>query len=114
MRRSSVATLALAVSLGMAAPASAQQAEWTAGDEDRSTIMEFLERDDVGSAGEHLGYDMQDVGRSVLELSDENAARVASEVRSAEQAMAAETITFTVTTLIIILLVIILLILVLD
>ena len=114
MRRSFAATLALAAAFVVASPASGQQAEWTAGDEDRSTVMEFLEREDVGRAAEHLGYDMQDVGRAVLELSDENAARVAGEVRTAEQALAAETITFTVTTLIIILLVVILLILVLD
>ena len=113
MRRSSVATLALAASLGMAAPASAQQAEWTAGDEDRSTILRFLERDEVSGVAGQMGVDVQDAGRNVLEMNDAEAARVADQVRDAEQAMAASSITITTTALIIGLLVLIVLILVL-
>ena len=114
MRRSFTTALALVAALAGAGPVAAQQQEWTAGDEDRSTIMEFFEQEEVGSAAESMGYDVQELGERVLDLSDESAALVAGEVRNAEQAMAAQTITFTVTTLIIILLVVILLILVLD
>jgi hypothetical protein len=120
MRRSYAATLALAAAFVSATPVAGQQvddgqqAAWSAGDEDRSTIMRFLERDEVGSAAERMGYDVQDVGRAVLQMSDDDAARVATDVRSAEQALAADTITMTTTTLIIILLVVILLILILD
>lgn len=120
MRRSFVATLAFAAALGCATPAAAQQADesgragWAAGDEDRSTILRFLEREEVGSVAESMGYDAQDLGRAVLDMSDADAARVASEMRGAEQALTADTITFTTTTLIIILLVIILLVLVVD
>lgn len=120
MRRSLAATLALTAALLCALPAGAQQidngdaAAWSAGDEDRSTIMRFLERDEVGSAAERLGYDVQDVGKEVLELSDEDAAAFAADVRSAEQALAADSITMTTTTLIIILLLVILLILIVD
>ena len=113
MRRSFTATLAIAALLGFAAPASAQ-AEWTQGDEDRSTIMEFLERDDVGGAAAEMNVDLQDVGRGVLDMSDDVASRVASDVRALEQSYAADTITFTTTTLIIILLLVILLILAVD
>ena len=114
MGRSFTATLALVASLGFAAPTAAQQAEWTQGDEDRSTILEFLEREDAGSAAAGLGVDLQELGRGVLDMSDDDAARVADDVRSLEQALAADTITFTTTTLIIILLVVIVLILALD
>ena len=114
MRKSCGVTIALAAMLAFAVPAAAQQSEWTEGDENRSVIMRFLEREEVGSVADDMGYDVQDVGRGVLELNDTEAARVADQVRSAEQAMAADTITMTTTTLIIILLVIILLILILS
>lgn len=114
MRRSFTATLSIVALLGLAAPVSAQQAEWTQGDEDRSTIMEFLERDDVGNAASQIGVDVQDVGRGVLDMSDDDASRVASDVRAFEQAYAASTITFTTTTLLIILLVVIIIILAAD
>lgn len=120
MVRSFVATFALAAAFACAAPAAGQQAdrtdrpEWTAADEDRSTVLRFLEREDVGGVARSMGYDAQDVGRAALELSDADAARLAGEVRSAEQALAADTITFTTTTLIIILLVVILLVLIAD
>jgi hypothetical protein len=114
MRRSFTATLAIAALLGFAAPTSAQQVEWTRGDEDRSTVMQFLERDDVSGAVERIGADPQDLGRAVLDMSDEDASRVARDVRVFEQAYAADTITMTTTTLIIILLLVILLILVVD
>ncbi|HEX6589182.1 MAG TPA: PA2779 family protein [Longimicrobiales bacterium] len=122
MVRSFVAALALGAALSFAAPAAAQQAdqmgpaqaEWTAADEDRSTVLRFLEREDVAGAAERMGYGQQELGRAALELSDADAARVADELRAAEQAFAADTITFTTTTLIIILLVVILLVLVVD
>ena len=120
MRRSFVATLAVAAALGCATPAAAQQADesgqagWTAGDEDRSTILRFLEREEVGGVAGSMGYDSQDLGRAVLDLSDADAARVASDLRGAEQALTADTISFSTTTLIIILLVVILLVLVAD
>ena len=114
MRRSFTATLALGVVLGIATPASAQQAEWTQGDEDRSTVMEFLERDDVAGAADRMGVDVEVVGHEVLEMGDDDASRAANEIRAFEQAYTADTITFTTTTLIIILLVVILLILILD
>ena len=113
MRRSFAATLAIAATLACAVPAAAQQAEWSEGDENRSVIMRFLEREEVGGVADDMGYDVQDMGRGVLQLNDAEAARVADQVRSAEQAMAADTITMTTTTLIIILLVIILLVLIL-
>jgi hypothetical protein len=120
MRRSFATTLALAASLVFALPAAAQQADhvdgsgWDAGDEDRSTVLRFLERDEVGGIVGSMGYDAQDLGRAVLELNDADAARVAGEIRAAEQGRAADTVTFTTTTLIIILLVVILLVLVVD
>ena len=120
MKRSFAATLALAAALVCALPASGQQADqgetaaWTAADEDRSVILRFLERDDVGAAARSMGYDAEDIGHAVLGLEDADATRLAADVRSAEEAMAAQTISFTVTTLIIILLVIILLVLVVD
>ena len=114
MRKSCGVTIALAATLAFAVPAAAQQAEWTEGDENRSVIMRFLEREEVAGAADDMGYDVQDVGRGVLQLNDTEAARVADQVRSAEQAMAADSITMTTTTLIIILLVIILLILILS
>ena len=113
MRKSFAATLATAATLAFAVPASAQQAEWTEADENRSVIMRFVEREDVSGVADDMGYDVQDVGRGVLQMSDADAARVAEQVRSAEQGMAADTITMTTTTLIIILLVIILLVLIL-
>ena len=85
-----------------------------AADEDRSTVLRFLERDDVGAAAQSMGHDAQDIGRAVLDLSDADAGRLAQQVRSAEEALAADTISFTTTTLIIILLVVILLVLVVD
>ena len=119
MRRS-FAALALAATLGVAGPASAQQGGFDGsgggverGEADRETIMRFLERDEVGGVAEDMGIDVQDVGRGVLGLSDAQAARVADQVRDAEQQMAADTITITTTALIIGLLVLILLILIL-
>ena len=111
MRKSSGASIAFAL-LAFALPAGAQQ-EWTQADEDRSTILRFLEREEVSAVAEDYGADLQDVGRGVLRLDDAAAARVASQVRDTEQAMAADSITVTTTTLILILLVLILLILVL-
>ena len=114
MRRSFTATLGFVALLALAAPASAQQAAWTQGDEDRSTIMEFLEREDVADAAAQVGVDLQDAGRRVVEMNDADASRVASDVRALEQTVAADTFTFTTTTLIIILLVVIVLILALN
>lgn len=120
MVRSFLAALALGAALVCATPAAAQQADhaarsgWTTADEDRSTVLRFLEREDVDGVARSMGHDPQDIGRAVLELEAGDAARVAAEVRSAEQALAADTITFTTTTLIIILLVVILLVLVVD
>ena len=113
IRRSLGTTLAVAATLAFAVPAGAQQEAWTPGDEDRSTILRFLEREDVGGVAEGMGVNMQDAGEGVLRLNDAEAARVASQVRDAEEQMAADTITMTTTTLIIILLVIILLVLIL-
>ena len=112
MRKTTGAAIALAATLACALPAGAQQ-EWTQADEDRSTILRFLERDEVGGVAEDMGADMQDVGRGVLRMNDADAARVASQVRDTEQAMAADTISVTTTTLILILVVLILLILIL-
>lgn len=120
MVKSLLGTLALAAAFMVAVPAAAQQAgepaesAWTAADEDRSTVLRFLERDDVSRVVEGMGHDVQDVGRAALDLSATDAARVAGEVRAAEHAIAAQTISFTTTTLIIILLVVILLVLVVD
>ena len=68
----------------------------------------------MGGAADALNVDLQDIGRGVRDMSDRDAARVASEVRALEQAYASDTITFTTTTLLIILLVVIILILALD
>ena len=100
------AGIVVAAAVAAATPASAQEA-WTQADEDRSTIIRFLERDDVGGAATEMGIEVQDVGRGVLQLDDAEAAQVADQVRAAEQS-AASNITITTTTLIIILLVIIL------
>ena len=120
MRRSFAATLALAAAFVVAPPASAQQAQFGGstgdvdkGDEDRSTIMRFLERDEVGGAASGIGVDVQALGRKVQSLDDANAARVANEVRDVEEQMAAQNITITTTALIIGLLVLILLVLIL-
>ena len=113
MRRSLAGTLGIVATLALAVPASAQQEAWTEGDENRSTILRFLEREDVGGLAENMGIDVQDAGRGVLRLNDADAARVADQVRDAEDQLAADTITMTTTTLIIILLVIILLVLIL-
>jgi len=117
MRRSFAATLALAATLAFTAPATAQQGGFEGGGDqgeaDRETIMRFLERDDVGGAAGSIGVDVQEVGRRVQTLSDAEASRVAREVRDAEQAMAADTITITTTALIIGLLILIVLILIL-
>jgi hypothetical protein len=107
-----IAPSALAAVLLLSTPAAAQQA-WTEADEDRSTIMRFLERDEVGGVAESMGVDVQDVGRGVRGLSDAEAARVADQVRDVEQQMAASNITITTTALIIGLLILIVLILVL-
>ena len=120
MVRSFLAALALGAALVCATPAAAQQVDradrsgWTAADEDRSTVLRFLERDDVDGVVRSMGHDQQDLGRAVLELDDARAALVAAEVRSAGETLAADTITFSTTTLIIILLVVILLVLVVD
>ena len=113
MRRSFATTLALTATFLFAVPAAAQQEAWTKGDEDRATILRFLEREEVGGVAEGYGVDAQDLGRGVLRLDDAQAARVADQVRDAEEQMAADSITITTTTLIIILLVIILLVLIL-
>ena len=120
MSRSFAASVALAATFAFAAPLSAQQAELGSsmggmdrGEEDRSTIMRFLESDEVGGAAASIGVDVQSVGRSVQGMSDANAARVAEEVRDVEAAMAAQNITITTTALIVGLLVLIVLILVL-
>lgn len=112
MRKTTGTVIALAATFASALPAGAQQ-QWTQADEDRSTILRFLEREEVGSAAEGMGVDVQDVGRGVLRMNDAEAARVADQVRDTEQAMAAETISLTTTTLILILVVLILLILIL-
>jgi hypothetical protein len=113
MRRSLAATLAIAATLACAVPAAAQQAEWSAADEDRSTIMRFLEREDVGGVADDMGMDVEQAGRGVLRMSDSDASRVAVQVRDFEQAMTADSITITTTALIIGLLVLIVLILIL-
>ena len=113
MRRSFAATLVLAATLACAMPAAAQQQEWSEADENRSTIMRFIERDEVSAVVEDMGGDVQDVGRRVQRMNDAEASRVANQVRSAEQAMAADTITITTTALIIGLLILIVLILIL-
>ena len=120
MRKSFAATLALAAAFVFAPPASAQEARFDGstggvdqGEEDRSTIMRFLERDEVGGAAGSIGVDVQALGRKVQGMDDASAARVASEVRDVEQQMAAEAITITTTALIIGLLVLIVLLLVL-
>ncbi|HUF14106.1 MAG TPA: PA2779 family protein [Longimicrobiales bacterium] len=120
MRRSFAATLAIAAAFVFAPPASAQQAGFGGsaegvdqGEDDRSTIMRFLERDEVGGAAAGIGVDIQAVGRDVQNMDDASAARVAQEVRDVEQQMAAQNITITTTALIIGLLILIVLILVL-
>lgn len=116
MRRSFAATLALAAAFLVASPASAQQASLGSidqGEEDRSTIMRFLERSEVGGAAATIGVDVDEVGRKVLTMSDADASRVASQVRDVEEEMAAQNITITTTALIIGLLVLIVLILIL-
>lgn len=120
MRRSFAATLGLAAAFAFAPPASAQQGEFGGpmrgvdqGEEDRSTIMRFLERDEVGGAAGSIGVDVQEMGRRVQGMNDADAARVADQVRDVEQQMAAQNITITTTTLIIGLLILIVLILVL-
>ena len=112
MKIANAAVIALSATLAFALPAGAQQ-EWTRADEDRATILRFLEREDVGEVAEGMGADMQDVGRGVLRLNDAEAARVADQVRDTEQAMTAEVISMQTTTLILILLVVVLLILIL-
>lgn len=121
MRVSIAAVVALAASIGLAAPCAAQQemqadrAGWQeSADQDRSTIMDFLARPDVGAAAEQTGVDLQDVGRRVLEMNAGDASRVAGQVREVEQQLAAQNITITTTALIIALLVLIVLILVVD
>lgn len=114
MRKSFAATLALAAAFVFAQPASAQQGSLGTidqGEEDRSTIMRFLERDEVGGAASTIGVDVDAVGRKVLTLSDADASRVASQVRDVEEEMAASNITITTTALIIGLLILIVLIL---
>jgi len=120
MRRSFAATLALAAAFVFTLPASAQQAEVQGsmggvdqGDADRETIMRFLERDEVGAAAGSIGIDVQDLGRRAQRMSDADAARLANDLRDAEHAMAADTITITTTALIIGLLILIVLILIL-
>lgn len=113
MKKTFAPALALSAALLFAAPAAAQQEAWTKGDEDRATIMRFIEREEVSGVVEGYGVDPQEAGRGVLRLNDADAARVADQVRDAEEQMAADTITMTTTTLIIILLVIILLALIL-
>ncbi|HEX6589181.1 MAG TPA: PA2779 family protein [Longimicrobiales bacterium] len=113
MKKTFAPAAALTAGLLFAVPAAAQQEAWTQGDEDRATILRFMEREEVSGVAEGYGVDPQDMGRGVLRLNDADAARVADQVRDAEQAMAADTITMTTTTLIIILLVIILLVLIL-
>jgi len=120
MRRSFAATLALAAAFVAAGPASAQQGGFDGstggadqGEANRTAIMRFLERDEVGGAAASIGVDVQALGRRVQGMSDADAARVADQVRDVEQQMAADTITITTTALIIGLLVLIVLILVL-
>ena len=113
MKKTFTPALALAATLVFAVPAAAQQEAWSEGDENRATILRFLEREDVSGVAEAYGADPQDLGHGVLRLNDADAARVASQVRDAEEQMAADTITMTTTTLIIILLVVILLVLIL-
>ena len=120
MKRSFVAMLGLVAAFAFASPASAQQAELGGsmgavdqGEEDRSTIMRFLERDEVGGAASGIGVDVQALGRRVQGMDDASAARVANEVRDVEQQMAAQNITITTTALIVGLLVLIVLLLVL-
>ena len=116
MRRSFSATLALAAAFVFATPAMAQQASFSQsdqGDEDRTTIMRFLERAEMGGVASSVGVDAQELGRRTQVMSDADAARVAQQVRDAEQAMAADTITITTTAIIIGLLVLIALILIL-
>ena len=111
MRTSFGGALAVVATLAFAVPAGAQ--DWTQADEDRATILRFLEREEVSATAEGMGADMQDVGRNVLRMNADEAARVASQVRETEQAMAADTISVTTTTLILILVILILLILIL-
>ena len=113
MKKTFASTFALSAALLFAVPAAAQQEAWTRGDEDRATILRFIEREEVSGVADSYGVDPQDMGRGVLRLNDADAARVADQVRDAEEQMAADTITMTTTTLIIILLVIILLVLIL-
>lgn len=110
MRKFFAATLAVAAAF-VAAPAAAQHVDQA--DEDRGTIMRFLERDEVGGAATSIGVDVQTVGRRVQTMSDAEAARVAEQVRDVEQQMAAQNITITTTALIVGLLILIVLILVL-
>lgn len=119
MRRSFAATLALAAAFVFAPPASAQQAEY--GDamggvdqveEDRGTVMRFLERPEVGGAAESMGVDVQDVGRAVLDMNGEDVSLVADRVREIEESAAADTITITTTALVIGLLILIIILLV--
>ena len=110
MRKSLNTTLALAAVVAAAAPAGAQQQEsWTRADEDRTTILRFLERDDVSAAAEDIGVSVQDAGRGVLQLDAAEASQVAEQVRAAESQVAANTITITTTVLIIALLILIIL-----
>lgn len=116
MRRSFAATLAVAAAFVFAPPALAQQAmfdEVDRGDEDRATVMRFLERAEADGTASGIGVDAQELGRRAQRMSDADAARVADRIRDAEQAMAANSITITTTALIIGLLVLIVLILVL-
>lgn len=116
MRRSFAATLALAAAFVFTTPAMAQQASFSEsdqGDEDRTTIMRFLERAEMSGTATSIGVDAQELGRRTQGMSDADAARVAQQVRDAEQAMAADSITITTTAIIIGLLILIALILIL-
>ncbi len=123
--RWSAAVFALAL---VAAPLSAQQATPVSPGEmeealeartnevhdDRAAVDRVLSDERVEAVARDRGLDPDRIREGARGLEGEDLARVAEQARTVEGALAAQTMTFTVTTIIVALLVIILLILVLD
>ena len=124
--RSTCAVLVVVVSSLIAAPrVSAQvhvadqraldaavQQHVSAVDQDRETVRQFLQRDDVRAMAGKYGIDMRRAETAVATMNAAELASVAAQARQADRALAggASTVTISTTTIIIALLVLILLI----
>src|ERR1044072_5167375 len=128
--RSTCAVLVVVLSSLIAAPrASAQvhvadqhaldaavQQHVSAGDQDRETVRQFLQRGDVRAMAGKYGIDMRRAESAVATMHPTELALISAQARQADQTLAggASTVTISTTTIIIGLLVLILLIVALD